>query len=299
MPMMRRGPLASYNAEWVLRQASASETSGSIEFHIEQPLTLYLRNGRVCDAAEGVAEHVAEDTGPPPPDETTARARVLDFVTKAMRATDGWYYLDPIGHHVVVTSWDWDAASLILDARIRRRASANRSAPARPAPAAETGPVPDSAEATPPVLAPVPSEPPVAAPAAAADRRVGLVVPDGEQWITVSAEAWRLTCALAQARSSVELLNSLGWAAPRLDAALTELAAAGVLDVTDLSPAPAAEAAPAEVTAVAPDLASTREAPHAPPAPATAPTPIQAGRPKPTADRRSALRRLISNLKPA
>ena len=38
MPMMRRGPLARYDAEWVLRQASASASSGSVEFHTDRPL---------------------------------------------------------------------------------------------------------------------------------------------------------------------------------------------------------------------------------------------------------------------
>ena len=54
MPMMRRGPLDRYSPEWVLRQANAHLAEGSIEFHTDRPVTLYLQGGRAYAAEEGV-----------------------------------------------------------------------------------------------------------------------------------------------------------------------------------------------------------------------------------------------------
>lgn len=296
MPMMRRGPLARYNAEWVLRQAQASSTSGSIEFHIDDPLTLYFRNGRVCDAVEGAADSV-DDTGSQPGDEAAARVRVLELISRAMGADDGWYYLDPIGHHVVATPWDWDAASLILDARIRSRAEANRT---------DTTP-PEAPAARAPASGPPSSHPPSSDPRApvrpaggSPQRRIELVVPDDQQWVTLSAEAWRIACAMASARPWSELRSDLDWSSARLDAALVELAASGVLGVDPPaapSPAPvprAAVAAPERAAAPAPDQGMV-----AADSPAAGGTARPGGPPGTTPDRRSALRRLISNLRPA
>lgn len=314
MPMMRRGPLGRYNAEWVLRQASASATSGSIEFHTDQPLTLYLRNGRICDALEGVAETGLAEDADVPADEASARQRVVELVTVAMGATEGWYYLDPIGHHAVAPSWDWDAASLILDARIRRRATENRAASP---PSTEATGVPSGTPTPPnPAAAPAPASDAAGRPGAHApvpNRRIELVLPDDEQRITFTAEAWRIVCALAAPRQSSHLREDLGWTGTRFDAALSELDAAGVLTAplaseppsgpraTSVSdPAPAPEPVPvAPVTTpvagpavLAPVTVAPRSVPpNVPPLPGT--------RPKPNADRRSALRRLISNLKPA
>ncbi|HWJ61910.1 MAG TPA: hypothetical protein VNS19_08055 [Acidimicrobiales bacterium] len=354
MPMMRRGPLARYDAEWVLRQASASASSGSVEFHTDRPLTLYLRNGRVCHAVEGVAETgFAAEPDAVAADEAAARDQVLALVVTAMAATDGWYYLDPIGHHAVATPWDWDAASLILDARIQRRATENRSgAPPEPASAERAAPPlrPDPAarptaanlhhEADAPVVA---TAPPVGAAAPVPDRRLELVAPADEQPITLSVEAWRIACALARSRGSEELRDELGWTGSRLDAALAELVAAGVLAATTeegasaagagaagaaapATPAgtptatPPARSEPAVVPSAAPARrdtttsgpataaptpavrSATPAAPAEPAEPASRPPtvpPLPGTTPKATVDRRSALRRLISNLKPA
>lgn len=254
--MMRRGPLAQYPAEWVLRQASANDASGSIEFHTDHPLTLYLRSGQVCHGVEGVAASgfATDPTLEADADEGAARTRVVRLLAEAMRAADGWYYLDPIGHHDITSPWQWDAGGLIGDAR-------RPAAPATPSPA----PAPTTATTATP--APVVAAPP-------ADRVVRLKATTTDAPITLSAESWRLVCELATTRTAGELRRVLGWEPARLDAALAELARNHVLDVPVVAPGGLGPA-------------SLRTSP-------TAPAPLAA-----SADRRGALRRLISSLKPA
>jgi len=321
MPMMRRGPLDRYDAEWVLRQASAHDTSGSIEFHTDRPLTLYLRNGRVCHAVEGVAETgLADEPGTAPVDEGTAHERVVELVGTALAAADGWYYLDPIGHHAVATAWDWDGASLVVAARRRQRATGEPAVTSTETPtAAAPGP-----ERTAPRTPTTATAPVAAAPERSPrpERRVELIAPADHGQVTLTAEAWRIACALAATREADALREDLGWTGARFDAALTELAAAGVLSAPSTAaepPTPAEEeeeeeeavpapaSAPEAAAVLGPAVhapARARRSPVAAPQsvppdiPPTVP-PLPGSLPNPTVDRRRSLRRRISNTKPA
>lgn len=280
---MRRGPLADYSAEWVLRQASANGASGSIEFHTGQPLTLFVRSGRVCHGVEGVAASgfSTDPAAEPPQDEATARSRVVRLVAQAMRAADGWYYLDPIGHHDVTSPWGWDAAALVRDAHGREPTSLP---PTRVPPTPPARPVGGAAT----------SEPP-----APTERVVRLHAARSDAPVTLGAEPWRIVCVLAEPKRTDELRQALGWPAARLDAALEELTRAGAIaDEASVGVAPASQApgsSPApRTTAAPPRRDATRPAPPTvPPAPGT-----RAAVAAPV-DRRGALRRLISSLKPA
>ena len=302
MAMMRRGPLAQYPAEWVLRQASETGATGSVEFHASQPMTLYLRGGRVCHGVDGVPatgfSAATEDGGHA--DEAAARAQTVHLVARALRATDGWYYLDPIGHHNDAGPWEWETAALIEDARAQLAPPHVPGPPATGATAstAFTAAQKPSAAAEP--IAPVPEPAPAPAPASAGamDRRVRLVAPETGDSVTLSAESWRIVCSLVPASSTTRLRESLGWTPDRLDAALTELSAAGVLGDRPRSGAVAATPAGPGPTPVATRASAPTPAPSAAIPPTVPPAPSSV-RPAAVADRRSALRRLISNLKPA
>jgi hypothetical protein len=290
MAMMRRGPLAQYSAAWVLRQASDHHTTGSVEFHTQAPLTLYLRAGALCHGMDGVpATGFVAGTEDEHPDEATARTRTVDLLARALDASDGWYYLDPLGHHDGAGPWSWDTATLIQEARVRTQASGG----AAPSGCAET----PGAEATSGgPLEPVDRAVALEAPEPArAPRRVRLTSPaDGGQ-VMLSAESWKVVCALASERDALDLGRLLSWPVARLDAALTELDAAGVLcsgpepRPTPVAPGPACPRSAVLDTSAPPG--DRGEPPTVPPRPAP-----RAGA---SAERRGALRRLISTLKPA
>lgn len=119
MPMMRRGPLDRYPAEWVLRQAGAHRATGSLEFHGSHPATIYVTEGRVYGAHHGHGPEAA------PPDqeaggEPAARTLTVGVVTALLGADgSGWYYLDPLGHLDGGGPWRWEVATLVMDARSR------------------------------------------------------------------------------------------------------------------------------------------------------------------------------------
>jgi hypothetical protein len=300
MAMMRRGPLEQYSAEWVLRQASSTAATGSVEFHTSEPLTLYLRGGRICHGVDGVpVTGFVTGTDGEHADEAAARAQASRLVARALHATDGWYYFDPLGHHDDAGPWQWEAASLIRDARVQLQPPSPPEPAPAPAPAAVVAPVaPDTAAPAAPARSDRPDR------SERSDRPVRLAAPADGGSVTLSAESWRIVCALAAPRPATELRQSLGWSPARLDAALTELVTSGVLG--DPTPASRPSAAPPEPPAAvtAPAAARPVTPPARPPAPAARPVPptvppAPGARAAVSVDRRSALRRLISNLKPA
>jgi len=141
MSMMRRGPLDRYPVEWVLRQASAHEITGSLEFHAEVSATFHLHGGRVYAADPGVGDTASPASSPT--DELEARKEVVQLLADVLDARDGWYYLDPLGHAPGRGAWAWETASLLMETRARahedRTLSAwrERTVMLRPAPHAE------------------------------------------------------------------------------------------------------------------------------------------------------------------
>lgn len=192
MPMMRRGPLDRYPAEWVLRQASAHQANGSIEFHTDRPATFFLDGGRVYAAVEATgvdAANAAADASRH--DEVEARQHAVELLAAATGTAAGWYYHDPLGHHSARGSWSWDAATLLMESRSRSHESValtNWS-----------------------------------------DRRIRLHDVSSTS-ITLDTDAWSVVVALAGSADAAELRNRLGWSPSRLAAALTQIDQRGALD---------------------------------------------------------------------
>jgi hypothetical protein len=190
MPMMRRGPLDRYPAEWVLRQANAHLVSGSIEFHTDAPTTFYVHDGRVYAAEIGVNLGEPDPADTPIPNEDEARARVISLLSPVLEARAGWYYHDPLGRHAGRGAWVWETASLLLETRTSTHE--------------------------------------VQTLAAWTDREVSLTSTPAAS-VTLSPDAWAVVVALARKASATELRAALGWSPNRLLDALTEMDGCEVL----------------------------------------------------------------------
>lgn len=240
MSMMRRGPLDRYPVEWVLRQASSHQVSGSIELHSEVPATFWLRDGRIY-AAEPGAGHERAFSGDPSVwlDEHAARAQVVDVLSAALGGLEGWYYHDPLDHHPCPGgAWVWETAVLLLDARSRAHERQTL--------------------------------------AAWTDRPVALAGTDATS-VMMGGDAWAVVVALAATAPAHEVRARLGWSPDRVLAALSELEEIGVLDgpvhwQADLhrerrAPAMAPSAAPAPPPSSPAAAAALPLRPTAPPPP--------------------------------
>lgn len=262
MPMMRRGPLEQYSTEWVLRQAAANDTSGSLEFHTARPITIYLRGGRVCHAVAGVPAGGLQlsDDDAHPTDEAAARRHVVALLATAVDAREGWYYHDPLGHHDQSSPWRWETAALLLDARVRGhdRDALGRWGSER---------------------------------VALRDRPASLGP------ITITTDGWAVVRGLAATDDPAALRSDLGWTAARLVSALEELAGSGAVTAPATPPTTAPTPTPTPASAGSPEPAGLRT-PSRTVAPLTG-SPATVTVPPALDDRRSALRRLISVLKPA
>jgi hypothetical protein len=189
MPMMRRGPLDRYSAEWVLRQAHAHEVSGGLEFHTDRPVTIHVHEGRVYGACTGVGPQAAE-AAPAPADEDEGRQHAIALLAEVLDATTGWYYLDPLAHAPSRGAWGWEPATLLME--VRARAHEDRTL-------------------------------------ASWTERPVLLRPSRREPITVGPDAWAVIAACARSASAAELRSLLGWNPGRLLAALTELDQRGAL----------------------------------------------------------------------
>jgi len=188
--MMRRGPLDRYPVEWVLRQAAASQASGTVEFNGPEPMTVFLHQGSVCGVAAGVASQdpsvVARLRAAG--DEARARHEAVGVLATRLTARVGWYYHDSLADGDVA-GWRWRVAALLLDARVRGR---------------EDRSMVDW------------------------EGRTVSLRPTGEG-ISLGADAWAVVTALAQTLPAAELRVRLGWEGSRLAAALAELDRSGAL----------------------------------------------------------------------
>jgi len=193
MPMMRRGPLDRYSPEWVLRQANAHLAEGSIEFHTDHPITLYLQGGRVYAAEEGVNLLEPDLADRPIASEAEARQQTVALLTRVLSESTGWYFHDPLGQHPSRGSWSWETATLLMDTRAK---------------AHETSSL-----------------------AAWSTRTVVLHETTAES-VTIGADAWAIVVSLAGSAGANELRNQLGWTPDRMASALAEMEAAEVLKPT-------------------------------------------------------------------
>lgn len=261
MPMMRRGPLDRYPAEWVLRQAHAHRATGGIEFHTERPLTVHVHEGHVYAACEGVgAEANLEDLSSL--DEPEARAIVVALLGDVLGRDAGWYYLDPLAHAATRGSWTWETATLLMETRAHAHEHQTL--------------------------------------ASWSDRSVELH-PTVEAPITLGTDAWAVVAACASSASATALRDALGWSPGRMLAALDELERHGVLDrapapprASERAPLPPPPEASASDAAAATEALGTRrhQGPLAPPPPLSADALVHPG--PGTGDGRG-IRRRIAN----
>ena len=214
MPMMRRGPLDRYPPEWVLRQANAHAAEGSIEFHTDRPITLYLQGGKVYAAEVGVNLSETDLVERPTSDEGGARDQLITLLTGVMTSESGWYFHDPLGQHPSNGAWTWETATLLMD--VRARTHETRSL------ASWTG------------------------------RTVALHDTQADS-VTLGPDAWAVVVKLAGDANAGELRARLGWSPDRIAAALSEIEDRGVLAPSPAaSTVPAAPAAPVRLPAPPP-----------------------------------------------
>ncbi|MCB1031655.1 MAG: hypothetical protein KDA95_09970 [Acidimicrobiales bacterium] len=192
---MRKGPLDEYPPEWVLRQVSAQQITGSVEIHGETPVTFHVDAGRVYAAAVGTGDEACDVAMPL--DEDEARKQVVALISHVLDVTEGWYYLDPLGHASNRGMWSWEVPSLLLEARSQSHGDRTLGAWRE-------------------------------RPVALRESSTGEVV--------LGDDAWSVVVALSAATSTNALLSTLGWNPGRLRSALDELTRASVLDNGDILP---------------------------------------------------------------
>ncbi|HWJ61904.1 MAG TPA: hypothetical protein VNS19_08025 [Acidimicrobiales bacterium] len=198
-----------YTPEWVLRQANAHGAEGSIEFHTDQPITIYLQGGRAYAAEVGVNLSETDLAERPVISESMARDHLVDLLAGVMGAQSGWYFHDPLGQHPTSGAWTWETATLLMD--VRARTHETRSL------------------------------------ASWGDRTVALREATAGP-VTLGPDAWAVVVRLARTANAGDLRALLGWSPDRAAAALSELEDLGVLgDPPTAAPPPPPAAAPAPV----------------------------------------------------
>ncbi|WP_421120498.1 hypothetical protein ACE2AJ_04055 [Aquihabitans daechungensis] len=193
MPMMRRGPLDRYSPEWVLRQANAHLAEGSIEFHTDRPMTLYLQGGRAYAAEEGVNLLEQDLADRPLAGEAEARQQTVALLTDVLTEKSGWYFHDPLGQHPSRGSWAWETATLLMDTRAKSHETSSL---------------------------------------AAWSTRTVVLHETSTDTVTLGADAWAIVVSLATSAGANELRTKLGWKPDRVASALAEMDASGVLKPT-------------------------------------------------------------------
>lgn len=198
MPMMRRGPLDRYPVEWVLRQASANNASGCIEFHAPVPVTVFLDAGRIAAAVRGISSETEDAIAAAraDADEGEARRKTVTVLALVLQGEGGWYYHDPLEHRGS-GGWRWDTASLLTEAHAQTHGEQSLSA--------------------------------------WCDRTVMLQVPERAD-VRIGADAWAVVVELAGTAQAAELRGRLGWDPARLVAALDELDRSGALPLHGARP---------------------------------------------------------------
>ncbi len=188
--MMRRGPLADYPIDTVLRSAARERLSGSIVTEgSDVDGTIYLASGQVF-AAELAGtlpdvvlhgEHGGRDQ--------TGR-HIVSALAVLGKATVGWFRHDPFGAVDRETRWRFDVEDLLKATEEPRKGLRwfGRWA-----------------------MCPVE------------------VTPPPDPTVPIGLDAWRVIAALSRPGNVLQVNDSLGWSPNRLAAALATLEAAGIL----------------------------------------------------------------------
>lgn len=226
--MMRRGDLAEYPVDWVLREAGRDRVSGGIELHTERPAVVYLKDGLVylvlrdgehvdpideaLDDRSYQAAVVAE--------EIRQRAHAVEVLAELLEVGgEGYYFHHPLNDHPLEGSWGWDPEELLAAVESARA----------PAPEDE----PEAAEEEPAATAAgdeAPEGPEAAAggrgPDASSDDHITL--PDTPPDRSLDLDAWRALQAMVTPVLQTELVGRLGGDAAAA-ALVDDLCARGVL----------------------------------------------------------------------
>lgn len=189
--MMRKGDLAQFPVDWVLRQASEEGLSGGIEFDASPSACVYLSDGDVYHA---VRDGRDPDDGGELDEGTEERLRgeALEVIRSLLAVAEGWYYFHDLNHHPLRGAWQWSTERLLAEA--------------------ETA-IAEEVAASDPLL-------PWASTAVSLGARP--TTPPGD-------DAWEVLGALMGRRDVAPLATGLGWERERVAAALDELARTGVL----------------------------------------------------------------------
>lgn len=140
--MMRKGDLAEYSPEWVLRTAAQEGVDGGIEFDVGRRISVYLTGGRIyLVLADGDPEEVALDEDLD--DHAFAAAveatehrllpHALDLLVELLGSSSGEYFHHPLNEHALNGEWDWDTVDLVDEAGRRIQAEAEAAAQAEAA----------------------------------------------------------------------------------------------------------------------------------------------------------------------
>lgn len=140
--MMRKGDLAEYPPEWVLRTAAQEGVDGGIEFDVGRPISVFLTGGRVYlviaegDPDEPEIDQDLDDHAFAVAVETTEHRllpHAIGLIQELLGATSGEYFHHPLNEHALMGEWDWDTIGLLEEAarRIQQDEAAERAAEAQ------------------------------------------------------------------------------------------------------------------------------------------------------------------------
>lgn len=246
--MMRKGDLAEYPVDWVLRQAARERLSGGIDFHTSTPACVHVAGGDVYLAVSAtapvdstLADHLDDVAyaAEAAAEEARLRKASVDVLVALLAETEGWYFFHPLNHHPLRGSWGWDVEDVLAEATDRRDGvTAGRRAPASDAPL-ELSPA----------------------------------VPDGP----LSPDAWAVLGALAAPSPPDVVAERLGWDRARLDRVLAGLRSDGVLRGEIARPRP--RTAAVDLTDAVPSGAPVRAVDGTPPMVGAGPRPLAPPRP--------------------
>ncbi len=130
--MMRKGDLAEYSPEWVLRTAAQEGVDGGIEFDVARRISVYLDGGRIYlvlaegDPEEPAIDEALDDHAFAAAVEATEHRllpHTIELLVELLGQTTGEYFHHPLNEHALNGEWDWNTVDLVDEALRRRRAA--------------------------------------------------------------------------------------------------------------------------------------------------------------------------------
>ena len=242
--MMRKGDLAEYSPEWVLRTAAQEGVDGGIEFDVARRISVYLTGGRVylvladSDPDEPALDEDLDDhafAAAVQAAEHRLLPHALDLLGELLGHSTGEYFHHPLNEHPLIGEWDWDTVDLV-DEAMRRRQAAEAAERAEHEAATGEGADDGAPEATdegsptedPAVDDAVDTEPAADAPAPWGDDslvRLTGTAPAG----AIGPDGWALIAAMAETTPVGILAARLGWTPERVAEVLTGLSDLGAV----------------------------------------------------------------------